>query len=44
MGNFENTIVKNHDLFFNKRTVCKLVLPILKKTIYINKEALNREI
>lgn len=44
MDNFESTIVKNHDLFFNKRTICKLVLPILHKTTYLNKELLQKEI
>jgi hypothetical protein len=34
---YEQTIVKNHDLFFAKRTICKLLLPILKQYPYLTK-------
>ena len=31
MENYEQAIVTNHDLFFTKRTICKLILPVLQQ-------------
>jgi hypothetical protein len=31
MSSYEEAIVKNHDLFFTKRTISHLILPILNE-------------
>lgn len=37
MDIYEKSIVKNHDLFFAKRTICKLLMPIIKGNPYLTK-------
>lgn len=44
MDVYEAAIVKNHDFFFTKRTVAKLLVPIIEKHPYITRDLIEAEI
>lgn len=43
-GNYDASILTNHDLFFTKRTICKLVLPILNQHPTLTRKMLEEQV
>ena len=44
MEAYEGAIVKNHDLFFTKRTVCKLIQPIIENHPHLTRQLIEVEV
>lgn len=41
LANYEEAIMTNHDLFFTKRTVNKLLLPLLHQHPYLTRQMIG---
>lgn len=41
LANYEEAIMTNHDLFFTKRTLCKLLLPLLNQHPFLTRQLIE---
>ena len=44
MDAYEQAILPNHDLFFTKRTVCKLLLPLLQSYPTLSRAMIEQQV
>lgn len=44
MEAYESAIVKNHDLCFTKRTVARLLWPIIERSPYLTRELIEEQV